>query len=639
MTRSAILKATTALALALAVAGCPDTAIEFQANDDAAHAGDIGLVRIAVVASQPWGEIAGSLDTELPSNAETALSEVVPSVTAFEERVLDALGVSLALAFSPTTVPGEDENVPDDPPGTGDSANIPGDRTAGGLPGLTDAQRSSVLEAIDPITKYRTANALLQEIAILNNAVRLATQRDGYVPYFVRLQLTAIPFVRHQPYDLFTQVSFFVGDEPGATTPATKDSSDSPTESPPEDPSENQTADHEAKLPVVVPLLVTDNLEASSHARSASIIRQIGFAISLIQAGRGGALDFNRLSERQESVFGRDLNSLFTIGLVGENAILARIGARRNPVSDYEFSEGTHAVSLLLLIPKEEFPIQCNKSDSNDSEERRFVRLISDSQFRHATERSVVPIRPPEVFREEFETLFQRFRLITADGEPLYELNEDGSLIPHGELGKMITAIQTSNPADFRTAFESFSDSNDSDDHREALWAAMSGIIARSGYATTAFSLPPFVKPDIPADQTPIVVPGTDGRDRAVLYIGDGANPLWTHATLEVTKDEGTYKFPALATAPGPSAGTVEVSFPSLSSTGLQLEAGNIGSMEVEHRPALLEEEDCAASQDFSAVLYQPPPPAKTPPQPTGTASANISINLEAEEERRPQQQ
>lgn len=117
--------------------------------------------------------------------------------------------------------------------------------------------------------------------------------------------------------------------------------------------------------PLVVPLLVTDEVEAAIASRRAEHLQQLSLALAAAYAGIGGQASIDSIQQAVRNALGRDYNSLFSVGRVNDNSVRIRIGARQTGAipnakdlkssarSDmsYEIVPQTHCVSLLLLVP------------------------------------------------------------------------------------------------------------------------------------------------------------------------------------------------------------------------------------------------------------------------------------------------
>lgn len=310
---------------------------------------DAGSTHVAVTFVAPWDEFVDDLQPKFEMSAARALDLVVPDTLFLDEKVLDALGLRLKLApprtsiFETTT---EKEATGQPPTRTSEvtTKTEPGDvsklggaepgagsRTAAGLPTLAKSL------GLDPMLRHWAALALFQEVRLLNRYVQRAALRSDYRPYVVRLQVSVIPAARNQPYDAYATFSFFNRKDVPETgiTPLEK-------------------AEQRAfRVPYVIPLLVTDNLEASVHTGTVDTVRQLGFALSLLVKGFAVSAEVERLLEELKSVLGRDLNSLLTVARLSDNTLRVRLGALSQAEARYAMVPRTHNVTLLILVAKE----------------------------------------------------------------------------------------------------------------------------------------------------------------------------------------------------------------------------------------------------------------------------------------------
>lgn len=353
-----------ALTVSSLLAGCSDVALTFRQNEvDSVQ--QSGETHIALLAVEPWSDVVKDISPDFALTPGAALEAALPRVSAFEEKLLDVFAAKIGLGLPTSTETStltssfsSQRTRSDDAPPTSSSENsrsgertineapgelpgadvIPsiGDRSAAALPGLSETTRNAVLERSDPMLRYQAANAIYQYVQVLQRLVRTTPEYDGFTPYLATFQITSVPYARHQPYDLYLNFSFFpkvkdfpaIGDAPAPRL-------------------------HFDKLPIVIPVLITDNVEGQSVSRAAELIRQFSLAAQGITGGVAAALGINTLSDRSAAVFGTDLTSTFTVGRTAQNGMTAILGAPRNPVSDYAMVRRTHNVSLLIMVPDE----------------------------------------------------------------------------------------------------------------------------------------------------------------------------------------------------------------------------------------------------------------------------------------------
>ena len=564
----------------------------FESNQRLADdAGEVGRVRLAVLATMPWPNIVTELSPGFVFDPEAALLAVAPSTRVFEQSRLQGVGLSASVAASPAVNAAGAPNVPSSPPETSNAAaEVIGQRTAqDALSTLSAEILASALGTYDPIFLHDNANALAHHIAILNNSINYATTREGRVPYLVRLQLSTFPNARHQPYDLFTQIDFFAQKAGG--------------------PDQNDPG--LVNLPVVVPIVATENNESGIVNRADSAVRQIALAASALSAGFGGAFDFEAFSEELNRATGRDLNSLLNVGLIADNSLLVRTGARLSATSGYEFIARAHNISLLLLIPSEAFVFQCSDgrslregNDFLESDEPYYLNLIARNEFKNAiTGELLDPIDGSTLIDDVYE-LFTTALISDSSGQLVadkynrHEFEENlGDL-----LLDLRNAVQTS---DFEYFKKTLTDAGLATPYEEVLWSGFAAINAKSEYASSGFDLI-FNEVMLPA-QTPILVGGS-GVDQVQVVLGAGANPARTRATLEVNANGRTYSFPNISTSPGTGGDSLVFQFPSLKDVGLSLQAGEIGALVVEHLAPDGSSSPCnTGPMRLETVLYRPP--------------------------------
>lgn len=118
------------------------------------------------------------------------------------------------------------------------------------------------------------------------------------------------------------------------------------------------------RIPIIIPLLVTDEVEAALASRRADDLQQLTFALSAAYAGIGGSVDLQNIQRAMRSAVGRDYNSLFSVARLNDNTVRVRIGARQtgsvssdkkatDQAENYEMTTQNHSLSLLVLVPED----------------------------------------------------------------------------------------------------------------------------------------------------------------------------------------------------------------------------------------------------------------------------------------------
>jgi hypothetical protein len=106
------------------------------------------------------------------------------------------------------------------------------------------------------------------------------------------------------------------------------------------------------KSPIVIPLLVTDDLQAAIESRNAEQIRQLALSIAAAAGKANIQGGLASLDEQLRSALGRSLDSTFTIARKSDNSIMTRFGASYQAGSQYAMVPDAHNVTLLVLVPK-----------------------------------------------------------------------------------------------------------------------------------------------------------------------------------------------------------------------------------------------------------------------------------------------
>jgi hypothetical protein len=373
---------------------------------------------VAVLSVARWEKYRDALQPQFKLSPEEAVMQSLPNTAAFEERLLDAFGLRVKAAL-PESVRTRTSNVHNEtgnaPTYTSDvtDTSTPGDiSTLGFEPSPTGTTTASDLPVpsvtggalgTDPLLKYWTALALWQEVQLVNRYVRDAAIDERFAPYLVRLQVTLLPRYRGAPYDAYTTISFFPGDFPqhdvfaDALPPPTAVAAGNVSISIPTSMKDVQ----------IVPLLVTDDLEAALQSRSVDQVRQFALALSAMVQGLGLGGDIQKVEEALRTGVSRDFNATFTIARVSHNTLRVRIGAlQRVGVEaqvEYSMIPQTHNVTLLMLVPR-------NRAEKEAPAER-MIRLVSSTAMVDAVSGEVLESRELEAPQERYKAAFESRRV------------------------------------------------------------------------------------------------------------------------------------------------------------------------------------------------------------------------------------
>lgn len=303
---------------------------------------------IAVIAVAPWQDYVDDIQPKFDLSAEEAFKLAVPTTASFQSKLAQAFAVRLALGL-PTASTSDVQKTVQNADGTTSKTRESTKTTKSGesqkiqdrqleAPEAAAAKAIDDVLADDPILKYNSASDLYQEVKILNRNLKDAIIRQNYSPFFLRMKVAVIPYRRDLQYDAYSDISFFL---PENYLPQTS----------------NFLQGSSDLLPVVVPILVTDNLESAKDSASDQAVVELGLALSGTVGGAGVGSQIDASSDRIRSAVTNDRNALQTVVRLGENAIRVRLGAvlqsgtEAQPV--YELIPRTYTVSLLILVPNQ----------------------------------------------------------------------------------------------------------------------------------------------------------------------------------------------------------------------------------------------------------------------------------------------
>jgi hypothetical protein len=301
---------------------------------------------LAVLSVAPWNSYRDAVQPAFKLSADDALGLAVPNTMDLEQKTIDALGVTAKVALPGTTMTqtksihsetGKQTTETQDLSQTNSSGDVSkltfnsspaGGRTATALPPATSVLGTAI--GTDPMLKYQAAEALYQEVQMMNRYIKDAAVTDGYLPYVVRLSVGIMPRRRNLSYDAYTLISFFHG------------------------PWREEDINDSTNKVLVLPVLVTDDLESMIESKSVDQISQLALALSAVVHGVGASGDIQKINENLRTVLGHNLNSTFMVTRVSDNTIQCRFGAAYQSGAKLAMTPQTHNVSLLVLIPKDQ---------------------------------------------------------------------------------------------------------------------------------------------------------------------------------------------------------------------------------------------------------------------------------------------
>lgn len=457
---------------------------------------EVGSAHVAVLSVARWEDCVEALQPTFKLTPEEALAQSVPTTRLAEEKFLDALAVRGRVALPGTTftdttttiqAPGQDAEVDrrrTETTTSGDTSRASsgsspaGSRTAAGLPPTTSVLGTPL--GMDPLLKYWAATALYEEVQLINRSLKDAAIGDDYFGYVVRLQVSLLPRVRDLPYDADALVSVFLGDW-GKT--------------------------EEARGVRILPLLVTDDLEATIRSRSVDQVREIALALSATIHGVGVGGDLQKLNEELRTSLGRDLNATFTVARVSENTLRCRIGAQQTPVGGYALIPQTHTVSLLVLVPK-------SKTDKQEPADRK-LRLVCRTELKNVATGTSLPVRSRD------ETYAAVKKVLLWHGVPGAEIASAK------EIGAIVHASTANDYPAFIKSLQAVTAITPDPDDRflfaEAIWVDVVSVRNGGHFSTASFQVPKSRTPALSADgQTPLLI--DDGKNLLTANVRGGSD-------------------------------------------------------------------------------------------------------------------
>lgn len=292
--------------------------------------------------------------------------------------------------------------------------------------------------------------------------------------------IDALAFQRSLEPDLQEQFKSWVEQNPGRVTASASKAEGSDV---------NQCG---LRDPIVVPLLVTDQMEATLHASQEDQLKQLSLALSLLQGNFGLGADFQSVSEKVAKTFGRDLNSLMTVARVTDNMLRVRMGAVQGIDTDYTMIPRTHNISVLVLVPRERAGLN-------------YVSAVMNAEFRDVDDGSVLPNRDLKKAEQAASDVFKRLKPYAPQCEPTFP-----------ELVNLINDAQMASIGKFYADFP----------HSCGILRESYGVLLRNEiqsllvggrYASTVFQLPERSPRRAPAFASALV---DDGKQATVILAG-----------------------------------------------------------------------------------------------------------------------
>jgi hypothetical protein len=536
---------------------------------------EVGGVHLAVTSVSNWDTYRKSLQPSFTMDEKQALAEVVPTTMLLERTVRDLMAANLKLAPPQSTVSsvkkiteatGEETKTEE----TTEQKKSPGDISAMTPSGETGGayQETAGLPAgekvlIDPIMKYDTATALMQHVELLNRDFLNAAIRKDWQAYVLRIQISLQPLARNLPYDAYTTISFFhEKPHPPAVGLYLTDSEPEVTD----------------ELPAVLPLLVTNNVEAAMRASAVETIRQYALSLLFMIKGLGGQVDFDKDTRELEKVLGRDYNSLLSVARVTDNTFRIRLGAMQQSTAQYATIPRAHTVTVMLLVPK-------NRAKKDNA----MMYLMAKTCFVDANTGRELPCRSKKSLKKRIEGI-HKYRMLEEDYGITFDNFATAALHVHNNdynefKEHMKKSIKIENIGLVSSDQQIEKEDAEASLIRQlpSLWLELAVIKVGSQYDIASFQLPLVEDPDIdPEDQVALLL--DDGNTLTTTLRGcRGLDAFRMSAMLrmEIKQSDDSEKIGKNYTfvcneVSADETGKLILSFPSLSKWGLKEEASEM---------------------------------------------------------------
>ncbi|MGB0768052.1 MAG: hypothetical protein ACPGYV_10115, partial [Phycisphaeraceae bacterium] len=283
----------------------------------APYTAEVGSVSMTASCLGRWEDLRSKLSPGFDlDDGDEAMKLVVPQTARFQSRRLDATSLGLAATFPATQAPAS----------VGDDGSF-GGRTAAGLPTIGSLLGEDTLDT-DPVLRFQLANALFQEVQLLNEYITRTAIPEGYSPYVVRLLLRpdVNPWFDDVDLDAYTTVSFFKNKD------KTEDADPLPG--------------GEIR---VMPLLVTDHIEAALASRNIEELRRLALVLSVADNQIGGSANYQSLMNSLEESLALEQNSLISVSRESENSIRVRLGGNYTTQAK-RIATRNHPITLVVLV-------------------------------------------------------------------------------------------------------------------------------------------------------------------------------------------------------------------------------------------------------------------------------------------------
>jgi hypothetical protein len=490
-------------ALALALTACGHKPL---AEREPKSFEEAGSVEVAVLSVTKWELLIKALDPNFQLTGEQALTKAIATTRQTQEQTLSVTQAMLAAALGGNSTTSENKNTTkssggattSDSESTSTTKRAPGDISqvsAATLPDSPTAAKNPDALALgqDSITQYQMATALLQEVQLLNKYVKDAPEFDGYEPFVVRLQVSVRPKGRNVPVDANVNISFLHKDLA------------------------------RSGVPIAVPMLVTDNLEATSAFDFRHQISQLGIALGALKGNNSFLGSYGRTKEESAQAVGWQYHSQLMLGRPTMNSISVRISATPVGLDRFDLVPKTRNLTILLLVKRNK-PTKEEAADPKKVGSKylrsELIRYTSRAEFSMAGSGAVLPSKPTtNMVARAAEVLKRNSAPSICQQQVLEILNAiwfPGGDAGKGEVGACLTALEKSSSI-----------------ASGIVWAELSAIASDGPFASGEFQATFFPEPQYPSGTmtVPLVISGKKEPYSANMTLNGGKNLVEYHVS------------------------------------------------------------------------------------------------------------
>ncbi|GMV26061.1 MAG: hypothetical protein AMXMBFR58_20920 [Phycisphaerae bacterium] len=504
------------LAGAFTVACSSNAGFEQVRVADQSHA---GTTHISVLSVVNWETASAKLQPKFSDlDWQDAYDSALVTTARTDERVLDSIAMAAGVGLPRTdrTVTTEKET---DAEGTETSTrDVKESRVAGSAPDFeaaeggnaaprldADSRKAHAMKEgtdldLDPMIRYLAATALKQEVEMLNLYVDNALVPNGYTGYVVRLQVSLFPRARRLPYDAYTTLSFLpLEQREGSRQPTFNIASQKAINNAAPTPATPGSGAPGGVPPLrIVPLLVTDNLEAIRRSASRERLRDFVLGVTALFNGLDVKAQARSSLDEFQALLATDLNSLMTVGRASDNSVRVRFGASQVGPQQFSMVARTHNVTVLVLVPKSDAESEPGASTFSVVSRTEFVDANSGLSLPGLTRADQVALAAQAMQA----TGTPRGQSLAADADTL------SKLLRFAEINDIASFRETLQPGE--------------EDLSGYLWTDFVGIAASGPYAVTTVDVSKVkpADPVLPPVEHNTALLREDGGTTAVVLIG-----------------------------------------------------------------------------------------------------------------------